>query len=281
MENHPQTLRRTFLYVGKQIMSGDSQIKKKIEGWLLSKGYPLEMKVATEWRKGGFNVVQAHYYSDPENHSSREIDIVASCDDWTGWINIEFVIECKSSKKHPWLLFSSDDTLVGSNIFRSYCISSESARMNLIKKCSEEGFDSVLNLAGIRKTRRAAYSMTRAFTTGEDATFKAATSALKAAIARRRLFDSLGWKPFCFIFPTVIVDGLIFDCFLDDLGRLQIESIEDALFFFPWMISGEVGTCIRVLSLDALPKYVAQAKLVVEGLKKLFEKDIEERLKQN
>jgi hypothetical protein len=39
--------------------------KSRKEEWLLSEGYPLEMRVAAQWRNGGFGVTQAHYYSDP------------------------------------------------------------------------------------------------------------------------------------------------------------------------------------------------------------------------
>ena len=59
-------------------MNDNEELRKKIEEWLLSQGYPLEMQVASEWRNSGFSVTQSHYYSDPENTSLREIDIVAS-----------------------------------------------------------------------------------------------------------------------------------------------------------------------------------------------------------
>ena len=256
-------------------MNGDDQLKKKIEDWLVSQGYPLEMRVAAEWRNGGFGVTQAHYYSDPENATLREIDIVASCEDWTGCINIEFVTECKVSKKNLWLLFSSKHMLEGFNRLFGYCINSESARTKLIKK----GIDPIMGLPWMKKMGRTAYGMTQAFTTGEDVTFEASTSVLKAAIARKKVFDSQDWKPFVFVFPAIVVDGLVFNCFLDDAGQLSIEPVEDAFFFFPWNVSGEVGTCIRVLSLESLPRYVAEAKLVAERITKLLEKDIEEKLK--
>jgi hypothetical protein len=256
-------------------MNGNEDLTKRIEEWLLSQGYPLEMQVASAWREGGFSVTQSSYYSDIENTSLREIDIVASYVDWTGCINIEFVTECKVSKKKPWLLFSSEHTLEGFNRLFGYCTNSESARKALIEK----GISTVTALPWMKKIGRTAYGMTRAFTTGEDMTFKAATSVLKAAIARKRLFESQSWKPFVFVFPSIVVDGLIFDCHLDEAGRLSVERLEDSFFFFPWNISGEVGTCIRVLSLERLRGYISEAKLVGDQLVDILNKEIEEKLK--
>jgi hypothetical protein len=243
-------------------MNGNEELRKKIEEWLLSQGYPLEMSVASEWRNGGFSVTQSHYYSDPENTSLREIDVVASYKEWSGCINIEFVTECKVSKKSPWLLFSSEHALEGFNRLFGYCTNSESARKALIDK----GINTVMALPWMKKIGRTAYGMTQAFTTGEDMTFKAATSVLKAAIARKKLFENQSWKPFVFVFPSIVVDGLIFDCYLDEAGRLSVEPVEDSFFFFPWNITGEVGTCIRILSVERLGGYVSEAKLVGDQL---------------
>jgi hypothetical protein len=256
-------------------MSCNNQIKKSIEEWLLSQGYPLEMRVANEWRNSGFHVVQSSYYFDPENTSLREIYIIASYEDWTGCINIEFVTECKISKKKPWLLFSSHHTLEGFNQLFGFCINSNSARKKLIEK----GIDTVMRLPWMKKIGRTAYGMTQAFSTGEDITFKAATSVLKAAIARKNMFCSQKWEPFIFVFPVIVIDGLIFDCFLSDAGRLCIEQVEDSFFFFPWNISGEVGTCIRVFSLESLPQYIAESKSVAEQITGLLKKDIDEKLR--
>jgi hypothetical protein len=68
----------------------------------------------------------------------------------------------------------------------------------------------------MKKENRAAYGVTQAFTSGDDLTFKSTTSVLKAAIARKRELAKQSWKPFVFVFPTIIVDSLLFECYLDD-----------------------------------------------------------------
>lgn len=256
-------------------MNNTDQLKNKIEEWLLSQGYPLEMRVAASFRDNGFNVIQSHYYSDPQTNIMREIDVIALHPDYTGCIDISFVIECKVSKKHPWLLFSSKYAIEGFNLLFAYCINSKSARNVLIEK----GIETALSLQWMKKDGRMAYGITQAFTSGDDRTFKATTSVLKAAIARKLSLDSQKWKPFSFIFPVIILDGPLFECFLNDDGKLSIEPFEDGFLFFPWNISGEAGTCIRILSLNSLSRFVSEAKTVGDSLTLLLEKDIEEKLR--
>jgi len=256
-------------------MNNTDQLKKKIEEWLLSQGYPLEMRVAALCRDSGFNVIQGHYYSDPETGTAREIDVIASHPDYTGCIDVSFVIECKVSKKNPWLLFSSQYALEGFNRLFAYCINSQSARKVLVEK----DIETFLSLPWMKKDGRTAYGITQAFTSGDDQTFKAATSVLKAAIARKLSLDSQRWKPFLFIFPVIIMDGPLFECFLNKDGQLSIEPFEDGFFFFPWNVLGEAGTCIRILSLNSLTRFITEAKTVGDSLTSLLKKDIEEKLR--
>jgi hypothetical protein len=76
------------------------------------------------------------------------MDIVASCEDTTGGINIEFVTECRVSKKSPWSLFSSQHTHEGFNRLFGYCINSESARGKLIEK----GIETIMRLPWMKKS---------------------------------------------------------------------------------------------------------------------------------
>ena len=204
-------------------MKDYKDIKKKISDWLKTQGYPLEMHVASALRNTGFDVQIAHYYSDPENGTIREIDVVASYPEYTGAMDVSLVIECKVSKKKPWLLFSAEHTLEGFNRLFAFCINSDSARKALVKKDTETVFE----LPRMKKENRAAYGVTQAFTSGDDLTFKSTTSVLKAAIARKRELAKQSWKPFVFVFPTIIVDSLLFECYLDDSGEVAIENIED------------------------------------------------------
>jgi hypothetical protein len=253
-------------------MNEPKEIKKKINDWLKDQGYPLEMSVASALRSCGFDVLQSSYYSDPENENAREIDVVASWPEATGCIDISFVIECKVSKKKPWLLFSTKDTLKGVSRLFAYCIHSGSAHSTLINKIGKG--ESFQDLPWMKKEGRTAYGITQAFTTGDDLTFKAATGVLKAAIARKNELSKRSWKPFVFVFPIIIVDGLLFECFFNNEGEVSIENLEKSFFFFPWHIADDVGTCVHILSYGGLEKFINDAKSIADSLMSYLEEDI-------
>ena len=255
-------------------MTEQKNIINKIDKWLKSQGYPLEMKVASEFRTAGFNVHLSHYYADPENETIREIDVVASYPEYTGCLDISFVIECKVSKKKPWLLFSTLHTLEGFNRLFAFCINSDSARGALVEK----NVKTFIEFPWMKKEGRTAYGITQAFTSGEDMTFKATTSVIKAAIARKRELNKQSWKPFVFVFPVIIVDSTLYECYLDDKGNVAIERLHDMDLFFPWRMGEDIGTCIRILSFDKLSAFIAEAKSVVKALSSLLENDVKEKL---
>ena len=258
-------------------MTEQKDIKKEIDKWLKSQGYPLEMKVASELRNAGFNVHLSHYYSDPENETIREIDVVATYPEYTGCLDISFVIECKVSKKNPWLLFSTAHTLEGFNRLFAFCINSDSARGALVGKDVE----TFIKLPWMKKKGRTAYGITQAFTSGEDMTFKATTSVLTAAIARKRKLNKQSWKPFVFVFPIIIVDSALFECYLNDSGKVVIESLQDIDLFFPWRIGEDIGTCIHIFTFDRLSAFISEAKSVAEALSSLLELDVKAKLEND
>ncbi len=55
-----------------------SDLKKRVEDWLGTQGYPLEFATAAAFRQHGFDVQQGTFARDPEEGISREIDILAS-----------------------------------------------------------------------------------------------------------------------------------------------------------------------------------------------------------
>src|SRR5260370_33584405 len=95
-------------------MAGEpaEELPDKILDWLRGEGYPLEMRVASVFRSLGFRVDQGTYYQDPQSSDLREIDLVVSIQDdrTTGILmRVNYVIECKSSRTAPWVLFTSED----------------------------------------------------------------------------------------------------------------------------------------------------------------------------
>lgn len=88
-------------------MSEDEEFHRHVLEWLDKQEYPLEMRVAREFQSHGFAVIQSEYYESGES-KSREIDVVAYKQRSFGSLLTRFtlVVECKSSKQKPWILFS-------------------------------------------------------------------------------------------------------------------------------------------------------------------------------
>ena len=245
-----------------------SDIVAKIREWLDKQGYPLEMRVASCFRDAGFDVTQAHFYSDPETGTQREIDVVARFPEITGGLKLTFTIECKKSNDKPWLLFTSPTTLEGRNVLFTYSVNSASAREILVEKFMDfqGGEQALLDIPWMRKSGQIGYGITQAFTNSEDATFKASTGALKAAIAQKLACAEDSWSPFVFSFPVIVVDAPLFQCSLQEDGSLTINEIENGELFFPLSIANEPGTCIHVVTTGNLPQFAADAAAVANTL---------------
>jgi hypothetical protein len=79
-----------------------------VAAWLESSGSALEMRVARAFRRTRpFSVVHSRYYID--NGTLRETDVVAAGQRWGRNVALHLVIECKSSREHPWVLFQDDE----------------------------------------------------------------------------------------------------------------------------------------------------------------------------
>ena len=249
-------------------MSAQTNAITKIREWLDKQGYPLEMRVASTFRNAGFDVTQSHFYTDPETGMQREIDVVARFPEATGGLNLTFTVECKKSPDKPWLLFTSPSTLEGRNRLFTYAVTSDSSLEILIEKGCDftDGKPTFLDLPWMSKSGQIGYGITQAFTNSEDATYKASTGALKAALAQKRSSESKNWAPFVFSFPVIVIDGLLFQCFLQDDGAVGITETDAGELFFPLSIAGEAGTCIHVVTLHALSDFVANAASVAQAL---------------
>jgi hypothetical protein len=249
-------------------MNKSDELKKKVENWIKEQGYPLEMKVATAFIDEGFDVRQGSFYLDPESNESREIDVIVRCGDILSHFDVYFIIECKSNSK-PWILFTSENTLAGYNRYFAYCLYSEFARNQFINKTM---YNRQLGemLPWFDKKGRNAYAVTQAFTTSVDNTYKAAMSSLKAAIALKISEEKKWQKHLTFIFPVIVIDGSLFESYLNPSGELVVDAVEKGFLHFPLEINGLIGTNIYVVTLGGLPHFINEAKKLNSELLKLF-----------
>lgn len=239
-------------------MNEQDSLKDKIRSWLETQGYTTEMKVAMTLHNAGFGVLKSHYYDDPETKISREIDVVSMIHDQLGLLEVYSVIECKKSQK-PWILFTSEFGEL--NRFTSFAIMREATWDSTRNKIED-----MVTIDWFRKDGRIAYGVTEAFSSKEDATFKAGVSATKAAISLCQS-DFFGGAGLNFFFPTVVVDGELFECYLDSKGTPVIEEIDFSFLNFQIRFGDQQGASIHVVRLGAFEKYCEKLKETFAQLK--------------
>jgi len=247
-------------------MNEKKPLRDQVQEWLTQQGYPLEMRVARALRKVGFEVRQSHYYVDPQTGEHREIDVLATRNDRIGLVEIALLVECKTTTK-PWILLTCEDTLSNYNSLFAFSISSKKAKEALI----EEDID-LFSIPSFRKAGRAAYGATVGFTSGLDTAYKAAMSATKAAQSRK--IDLKSERscdfPYQFAFPVIVVDGPLFECFLEN-EEIVVEEILDSNLFYANHHCEDPSTCIRIVSSRTLEQFAIEAANMAENLVKALE----------
>jgi len=247
------------------------ELKDKIAEWLNTQGYPLEMKVAAALRKKGFEVIQSFYYEDENEGKLREIDVVAS----KHLLNciIYFVIECKKSSKNHWILFSSGDIIDQFDANSMFCYMSEGAR-SLLYDYDIDGVE-LESIPWHNKNGRIAYSAAdfNKDKNANGATYKAIMSVSNASqfieyINIKDTINPVNSRPKqkeCFIFPVIIFEGKLFECFLQN-NTTELEEIYEAFYFHSPQLKYKSGTYIRILSADRLEKFCEEADQIYNKL---------------
>ncbi len=231
----------------------------KVREWLENQGFPLEMKAAAAFRTAGFEVRQSSFYTDPETTKNREIDLVALDRDYSGVINIQFIVECKTGK-NPWVLLCSRDALRNYNRFFAFAASSKTARHILVDHVGDDFEAFSARIPWVEKQELSGYSLRRAYSE-KDTAFEAAVGVAKACNAFIQGEQRVDW--IAFAFPVIVVDGPLVRCWLDENGDLQLEEATEGEFLF----GHDFGACIRVVTAEHLSAFALEAKSVAERLR--------------
>lgn len=248
-------------------------LEQKIKDWFHEQGYALEMRVAAEFQHQQLTATLANFYRDPISGISRQIDVIASRDDATGYFRSEIVVECKKSSSHPWLLLSSSSSSDGYSPMFEFALTSRSARSALIDG-RDEAF---LELPWIKYPKSRGVGLVQALGKSEnDVAFKAASGAMAAAIARRKHLSKNGDR-MVFVFPVVVLDNQLFEAKLNELGQVDVAEIQEALVYFPMHFGEDEGHCVYVTTASNLPSFVLDASKAVSALEE-FTKPVARRL---
>ena len=239
----------------------ENNLPEKILEWLETQGYDTEMKVARILHEEGIkSTTHSLYYEDPETKTSREIDIVVSGS--VDFLYAYLVIECKKSQK-PWVAFTTNS--IGVNKANAFAITSPEGRDALSGNYTE------LNKIDWFRKGRIAFGITEAFTSKEDISFKAGISATKASIALSQ-HESFN-NDFSYFFPTVVLDGKLFECYLDEQGNSILNEIDSVFLQFEIKFGNKQGSSVHIVTLNSFRKYCKEFKSTFEYLKEILIKE--------
>lgn len=247
-------------------MSDDLSLK--LQTWLRKHGYPFELRVGRFFRAAGWEVEHNRFYADSDTQQVRELDIYARVSagdgDRKSAVTVSFAIECKSSPDKPWIVFSAEPDSMVSPLASSMApgwLGSYSMLVGL-----PEGNQP---LATFGVDRRLAHGMLRAFTDqkGGDPTspYLAVSSAVQAAHTISHEFETFSLEQgpsvaiIHVVLPLVVLDGKLFEFFLDSHGEDKIVEITRALVVAHGPSSWNRAVLTRIVTADAVPAFAIQA----------------------
>lgn len=219
------------------------------------------MIVAHAFRRVGFRTIQSEYYKDPETGKSREIDVSASMQRFVHDIltRVRFCVECKLARDRPWIMFTSSDIMLADPARVVQRPASTLGYALLESICRRKD---IQNLPNFLVPERPGYGLTQAFTSGQDVPYAAIMAAAKATIAEAEDADrgSRSQGPICeILFPVVVIDGTLFECYLDEADEVITEEIRIGTLVWRSPVVGMPHTIVQVVTLPAFEDFVEGA----------------------
>ena len=183
-------------------------LEEKIKDWLFKGGLPFEMEVANLFLNAGFMVAQSIYYKDPESNKFRETDIIAFKSILVDniWVNLTFVIECKSSQDKPWILLSNER--ISNTVSNKREVYHTEGFETIYNKIDRENFKSNLIF---KNTSKYGYSLITALNgQAPDKTYEAVQSVTKSCEYFVKSSNTSSRDICNLYFPVIITKGDFF-----------------------------------------------------------------------
>ncbi|WP_328692747.1 hypothetical protein OHA74_29985 [Streptomyces phaeochromogenes] len=243
----------------------ENSLTAKLQAWLALQGYPLEMRVAREFRKKGIRVTSSDCYMDIESGDHREIDVTARiplCDlanlDGKAPSFLCPVIECKSAPGKPWILFEGANLHPVASVAQRFVLNAAQHHWGRYAReinPTETPLAEILPLFNIGDDP--AYSAVRSSLgkNREDAAYGTMTSVTKAAYAVANMYPHKGNLAMHVAVPIIVVDSPVFSCKLSESGEVILEPIERGTIVWKKGVSKEYSlhSIITIVSESALP----------------------------
>ena len=241
---------------------------QKIQQWLTTLGYGVEMKVAQSLISCGFEVAKSSFYDDPENPgTAHEIDMIGRLSDNVDFLQVYSVIECKKIS-NPWVVLTSE--YPSYNRLGAFAIMSKKANQSV-----SDNLRQMLEINWFVKNGRLGYGICEAYTFKEDIIFKAVMNSTRASISLiKQEMKSFKSDYLSFIFPTIVLDGFLYESYLGADDKLKVLERNSSFVLFPINIGGYICSGIRVVTLKSFDRYCGELKSLYESLSKILSADV-------
>jgi hypothetical protein len=181
---------------------------------------PLEFQTSNIFLEQGFDAKQGHYTIDDRGGQAREIDVVGDIDMRLGgneFFRASQVIECKWSRDKPWVVFTSERSIMAERACIAQTIGSPLGRAAMYCAASSPN---LYSMETFKHPLRGGFAGRRAFEKQsddrQDQFYKAMQGIANAAIIEARTHNDAslakaGVPDFgLIVFPVIVLDGTLF-----------------------------------------------------------------------
>lgn len=234
----------------------DQSLESRVRSWLSVSGYPLEMRVARACREASLATIQSEYVPNEDTQKNREIDVLAYRQIGVAGKQaiVALVIECKSDKSKPWIIFSND-TAYTPQVVMQKTPANSNAKHSLV---SSGVATKAQSLPLFSMPERTGYTLVRAF---EDKASDAAYQAISAVATASKSYVNQFNKPSfsslsVLAFPVLVVDSPLFECY-ELAGDVELAEVEYGLMVWRNPLSDRFSV-VRVVTADRFPELAVE-----------------------
>ncbi len=223
------------------------------------------MRTAQFFLRHGWLLHHSRRYSDPNTGKEREIDLLAFNDDpaSTSQFHGRLVIECKWTPKKPWVLFTSATrSMTPFGYFRSSAMNGSAAKTldsllakGLLSTDLPSGFP-------LFSAYEESYSIVQALR--KSNAIDAAYSAVESAVGAADFFAGRSVEHSFIYIPTVIIDGELYQCTLNEKGDILVHEVDIGLLIHH---RSDSPRCVYIVRESALEKLVDFADTTLNSIR--------------
>lgn len=248
-------------------------MEDKIKEWLLKGGLPFEMKVSNMFLDSGFTVAQSVYYKDADEGKYRETDIIAyRYKKINGvFVNLTFVIECKSSTDKPWIILKNDrlsNSVDDEN--RIYFSEKFKLSMSMIKNSTNYKSDLIF-----KNNVKYGYAIVTGLNSGNDRAYEAIQTVLKSCEHFVISTDTSKREKVCNLyFPTIIIQGKLFNASMLPNNDLELKSVNKEQVILSRSYHEYNNSIIRIYNDVDLEQNILELKLCCDEFFEKYELEL-------